>query len=116
MSERPNLNGVDVVLRRVSAQPANRSLHIIELRWPPVFAPVQQAVVDRYRNKSPARQEISHSSHRAFVKAHPAAAVDQYDSGTRLGTGLGWLVDIEQQFVAALHSIFDILLERDLIR
>src|ERR1700733_15832763 len=77
MPECADMLWIDSVFCRVGANPAHRTLHVIQLRRPAVFASMQQTVIDSESDKTAASKKHSHGVHGRFVKTHPAAAMDQ---------------------------------------
>jgi hypothetical protein len=98
MAEGSDAMGIDVVLSSVLTQPAHSALHVIELRRPRVLSVfLEEAVVHREGNVAVPREEVTHALHGAFIKAGPAAAVDEDDRRPRCGGGADGFVDIKAQ-------------------
>src|SRR5579883_2033838 len=111
MAEGADAIRVDLILRRVRPDPADRKLNIVQLRRPAISIAIEEPVIGRKSDVSIAREELAHTGHGALVEAGPAAAVKKYDARAHLRAGSGWLVDIEVQRSTSDGSVHDVFLD-----
>ena len=98
---------VNTVLCAVSAQPAYRTLHVLDVGGVSVFG--RETVVDGNGHIAPACHFAGFLRKLALVAARPPAAVNKYKGGAQAIPACGWLIQIELQAFSSGLPVFDIL-------
>jgi hypothetical protein len=107
--------GIDVVLVRVGAQPADGRLAVVDLRGPDGFA--AEPVADRRPDVVPGGHERQHPPDAAgFVAAAPPAAVNEDDQRQRFVGCRLRQDEIELQRPSAAVAVDDVPVDDDFVR
>src|SRR6202167_2212850 len=101
---------IKVIFGSIGANPANRTLHVVQLRRPLIFGSMEQTVIERERYEITTGKKHPDAAHGSFVKIRPTTTMDQDHGRMQGGAAPTWLINVQQQRMSTGGDVGDVLL------